>query len=461
MKRITILLFCFCLLLLWFSCKTEQTKPKPLFSLLKAEDSGIAFANILTENDSLNYFTYGYIYMGGGISAGDINNDGLTDLYFTGNMVPNKLYLNKGNMKFQDISESAGVAGDNRWYTGVTMADVNHDGFLDIYCSVGGKFGTKENQLFLNNGDQTFTEKASDYGLAETGNSVQSTFFDYDLDGDLDVYVANYPPTSFDAPNQYYSFKKFSPKDIETDKLFRNDGGTFTDVTDEAGVRSFGLSLSATVGDMNQDGWPDFYVSNDFSTPDLFYINNKDGTFSEQLKTTTKNTAFYGMGVDIADFNNDGLLDIFQVDMTPIDNRRSKANMASMNTSLFWSTVNAGFHYQYMQNSLQMNNGNLNDTLPDFSNISRLAGISSTDWSWAPLFADLDNDGLKDIFVSNGTRREINNNDYFRGLEGKKRPKDSLLEKSLNIPSEKIDNFVFRNKGDLTFEKMNESWGLS
>ena len=228
---------------------------------MKPENSGIQFANVLTENDSLNYFTYGYIYMGGGIAAGDINNDGLVDLYFTGNMVDNKLYLNKGNMTFEDISDSAGVAGDDRWYTGVTMADVNHDGFLDIYCSVGGKFGIKENQLFLNNGDNTFSDKAAEYGLAETGNSVQSTFFDYDLDGDLDVYIANYPPTPFNAPNQYYALKKISPKDIETDKLYRNDGASFVDVTDEAGVRSFGLSLSATVGDMNQDGWPDVYLS--------------------------------------------------------------------------------------------------------------------------------------------------------------------------------------------------------
>ncbi|RKR14855.1 VCBS repeat protein [Maribacter vaceletii] len=443
--------------------KASKTKKetKKIFSELSPKKSNISFSNILTENDSLNYFTYGYIFMGGGVSAGDINNDGLIDLFFTGNMVPNKLYLNKGNLEFEDVTKSANITGDSRWYTGVTMVDINQDGFLDIYCSVGGKFGPKENQLFINNGDTTFSEKAEEFGIAETGNSVQATFFDYDLDGDLDLYVANYPPTPFNAPNQYYRYKKDNPKNKESDKLYRNDNGHFKDVTKKAGVRNFGLSLSATVGDINQDGWPDLYVSNDFSSPDHFYINNKNGTFTEMSKNLTKNTSFYGMGVDIADINNDGLLDIFQVDMTAQNNRRAKANMASMNPKLFWSTVNSGFHYQYMQNSLQLNNGIVNDTLPDFSNISRLAGISSTDWSWGPLLADLDNDGLKDIFIANGTRREINNKDYFDSIKNVWDPSKNLLQKSLAIPSEKIDNFVYKNNGDLTFSKKNEDWGIS
>nr|WP_298791583.1 VCBS repeat-containing protein [uncultured Allomuricauda sp.] len=447
--------------ILFNSC-SEQNKNKEvlLFSKIDAKQSGIDFANNLIENDSLNYFTYSYIYMGGGVSAGDINNDGLVDLYFTGNMVSNKLYLNKGNLQFEDISEAAGVAGDDRWYTGTTMSDVNNDGLLDIYCSVGGKFGPKENQLFINNGDNTFSERAEEFGINDPSNSVQSTFFDYDRDGDLDLYVANYPPTPFNAPNFLYAFKQKFPKPLETDRLFKNENGKFIDVTEEAGLKTFGLSLSATVGDLNQDGWPDLYVSNDFSSPDYMFINNKNGTFSEQVKNTTKNNSFYGMGTDIADFNNDLLLDIMQVDMTAQINRRAKANMASMNPDLFWSTVNAGFHYQYMQNTLQLNNGNLKDSLPDFSNISRFAGVSSTDWSWGPLFADLDNDGWKDLFISNGTRREINNRDYFLEIEKKGLPKDSTLAKSLAIPSEKIDNYVFRNNGDLTLSRMNSEWGI-
>jgi enediyne biosynthesis protein E4 len=459
MKRIIILLF---MVLLLISCSQENLNSNSkIFKQLDKSKSGITFANNLKENDSLNYFSYAYMYMGGGVSAGDINNDGLIDLFFTGNMVKNRLYLNKGNLKFEDISEKAGVLGDDRWFTGVTMADVNNDGYLDIYCSVGGKFTPKQNRLYINNGDLTFTESAKKYGIDDTGNSIQATFFDYDLDGDLDLYIANYPPTRFNAPNNFYQFKMLNPEDIETDKLFRNDGDKFTNVTDEAGLRSFGLSNSVTIGDINNDGWSDIYVSNDFNVPDYLYINNKNGTFTEQVKNLTRQTSLYGMGVDIADFNNDQLLDIIQMDMTPKNNRRSKANMSSMNPALFWGTVNAGFHYQYMQNMLQLNNGLINDSLPDFSNISRLGGIPSTDWSWGPLFADLDNDGWKDIFISNGTRREINNKDFFNAISKQRLTKDDFLEKSLEIPSEKIDNFVFKNNGDLTFDKVNEEWGIS
>jgi len=460
-KKSVVLKVCI-LIFVVLSCNKKSVSSKDkLFKQLSKDDTGIDFINTLTENDSLNYFSYSYLYMGGGVSAGDINNDGLIDLFFTGNMISNKLFLNKGDLKFEDISEKANLLGDDRWFTGVTMADVNNDGFLDIYCSVGGKFGSKENLLYVNNGDLTFTESAKEYGIDDVGNSVQATFFDYDRDGDLDLYVANYPPTSFSASNNHYRFKMNKVSDIETDKLYRNDGSTFTNVTDEAGLRSFGLTLSATVGDINGDDWPDLYVSNDFSMPDYLFINNKNGTFTEQVKKTTKQTSFYGMGVDIADFNNDQLLDIMQVDMMAKNNRRAKANMASMNPELFWGTVKAGFHYQYMQNSLQLNNGVVNDSLSDFSNVARLAGVSSTDWSWGPLFADLDNDGWKDIFISNGTRREINNRDFFAKIDKRNISKDSLLKKSLAIPSEKIDNFVFRNNHDLTFDTVNEDWGLT
>lgn len=440
---------------------SDKAKDQKNFTQMGAKQTGVDFQNTLEENDSINYFSYSYLYMGGGLSAGDINNDGLTDLFFTGNMVPNKLYLNKGNLEFEDITEKAGIAGDERWFTGVTMVDINNDGFLDIYISASGKYEPRENLLYVNNADGTFTEKAQEYGIADSGHSVQSTFFDYDKDGDLDLYVANYPPTNFNAPNGFYAFKMQNVKDIESDNLYRNDGDVFTKVTDESGIRSFGLSLSATVGDLNEDGWPDIYVSNDFSTPDYMWLNNQDGTFTNVLKEATKQTSFYGMGVDIADYNNDGLLDILQVDMAAKNNRRAKANMASMNPDIFWSTVNAGFHYQYMYNSLQTNAGNLKGDTPYFSNTAMQAGIQATDWSWAPLFADLDNDGWKDVYISNGTRREINNKDFFNKLKKMPSQKDSLLEKSLQIPSEKIDNFVYRNTGNMSFERVNDDWGIS
>ncbi|WP_335682118.1 VCBS repeat-containing protein [Polaribacter sp. SA4-12] len=434
--------------------------PSQIFNQIKHSSTNIDFKNILTENDSINYFTYSYIYLGGGVSVGDINNDGLPDLYFVGNQVSNKLYLNKGNLKFEDITSSSGVSGSKEWHTGVTMADVNNDGFLDIYCSVSGKFGSKKNQLFINNKDNTFTEQAEKYGLADAGNSINATFFDYDNDGDLDVYVANYPILKFSSPTFVYKLRMENVKDAESDHLYRNDGNSFTNVTNEAGLTNFGLTLSATAGDLNNDGWQDLYVSNDFNSPDFMYINQKDGTFKEVVKKATAHTAFYGMGADIADFNNDGSLDIFQVDMDANSNRRQKANMASMNPDLFWSVVDAGFHYQYMQNCLQVNSGAFKDGIPYFSNMSRITGMSSTDWSWGPLIADFDNDGLKDVFVSNGNRREINNRDYFNKLEEKKVGRDKSLEMSLKIPSEKIDNFIFKNNGNLNFEKANKKWGI-
>jgi hypothetical protein len=446
-------------LLLLVKCSPKESEEK-IFAALDRSHTGIDFSNNLTENDSLNYFTYNYIYLGGGIASGDINNDGLIDLFFTGNQVSNKLYLNKGNLKFEDITEKAGIGGDSRWYNGATMADVNGDGFLDIYCSVSGKFGPKQNQLYINNGDGTFTEKAKEYGLDDVGESIQATFFDYDKDGDLDLFVANYPHTKFNAATEDYVQMMAHVKDRESGHLYRNDGNHFTDVTAQAGVKNYGLSLSATVGDLNNDGWPDIYVSNDFNSPDFMYINNQDGTFKEVVKEATAHNSFYGMGVDISDFNNDGNLDIFQVDMDAYDNRRKKANMSSMNPQLFWDVVDAGFNYQYMHNCMQLNSGVMENGIPRFSNISRMTGTSSTDWSWGPLFADFDNDGNKDLFVSNGTRKEINNNDFFNSLEAlNMKPKD-LLQKSGEIPSEKIDNFMFQNKGNLNFEQVNKKWGI-
>ncbi|WP_236958658.1 FG-GAP-like repeat-containing protein [Joostella atrarenae] len=376
-------------------------------------------------------------------------------------MVSNKLYLNKGNLVFEDITERANLEGDKRWYTGSTMVDINNDGYLDIYCSVSGQSYPHINQLFINNGDMTFTEKAAEYGLADEGHSIQASFFDYDRDGDLDVYVANYPPTTVNFTPYQYLQAVNNVTMAQSGHMYRNDNGVFKNVTNEAGMLKYSLSLGATVSDLNNDGWDDLYVSSDFNTPDMMYINNQDGTFTDKIMESTEHFSFYGMGVDIADYNNDGLQDIIQLDMNPASNRRSKANMLSMNPDLFYGNVKAGFGMQYMQNSLQIHRGNKEDGTPVFSDISRLAGVSSTDWSWSPLLIDLDNDGLKDLFVSNGTRREVNNRDYFISLEGEKKHKDSLLKKSLNIPSERIDNFVFKNNGDLTFSKVNEAWGIS
>ena len=457
MKRLNLLLLISSLFIVFVSCNNSSDNKQ--FTLLSSSSTGVDFINQLKENDTMNYFTYPYIYMGGGVSVGDINNDSLDDLFFTGNMAENRLYLNKGNLEFDDITSTAGVGGDDKWYTGSTMVDINNDGYLDVYVSVAGLNGDKNNELYVNNGDNTFTEMASEYGIDDIGNGVQATFFDYDKDGDLDLYVANYPMTPFDAPRSYYSYKMQNTDDDETDNLYRNDGLSFTRVTEQAGLRTYGLSLSATVGDLNNDSYPDIYISNDFSSPDFMYMNNGDGTFTDIVKESTNQTSFYGMGVDIADFNNDQYLDYIQVDMDAKDNRRSKANMASMNPDLFWSTVNYGFHYQYMHNTLQLNR-RIEGDKPFFSNISRLSGISSTDWSWGPLLADFDNDGWKDLFISNGTRREINNKDYFNEINLRPMSNDSLLYYTNQIPSEAISNFAFKNNKDLTFSDVSVDWGL-
>ncbi len=463
-----------CVLALMAACASpekqleEPSLPK-VFEKVAKSTSNITFSNDLKEDSVINYFTYPYIYMGGGVATGDVNNDGLADVFLTGNMVENKLYLNKGELSFEDITKTAGVGGDDRWMTGVTMADVNADGWLDIYVSVSGKFTTKKNLLYINeglneSGIPTFSEEAAKYGIDDEGSSTQATFFDYDLDGDVDLYVANYPFTHFKTPN--YSYKIFiDKKDPEkSDRLYQNTGDGFVDVSEEAGILNFGLSLSATTADFNQDGWPDIYVSNDFATPDFFYFNNGDGTFTDRSQEVTKHTAFFGMGTDAADFNNDGLIDLLQLDMTPEDNRRNKANMASMDIPSFWEIVGFDMHYQYMQNSLQLNWGVAEDGLPHFGDVSRLSGIALTDWSWAALMTDLDNDGWKDIFITNGTRRDINNKDYFDRIETRtyqEKQASNVLELAINIPAEPVDNYAYRNNGDLSFTQVSKDWGLS
>ena len=451
------------------SCKKKHAT---LFTKLTTNETGIDFKNELTETHKYNYFTNPYMYLGGGVSTGDINNDGLEDIFFIGNMVPNKLYLNKGDLKFEDISESAGILGDGRWYSGTTFVDINQDGYLDIYCSVNGKNPPYNNELYINNQDNTFTERAAEYGLNCDGHSTQSTFFDYDKDGDLDLYVINYPPTSFIAPVPYYAYMLDNHELKDSDRLYRNDNGHFTDVTVEAGLSSFGLSLGVVAADVNNDGYTDLFISNDFNAPDFLFINNQDGTFTNQIDTSLQQISFFGMGADIADFNNDGYMDIFQLDMSAADNYRSKANMSAMDPAAFYQSVNSGLHHQYMQNSLQMNHGNAAGELPVFSNISRLAGVSSTDWSWGCLLADFDNDGWKDLFVTNGIRRDVNNKDFyakyrtfFDELENSpdyenKEEEVGLLNYLHELPSEKLSNYIFQNNQDLTFTKKTKDWGF-
>ena len=438
----------------------EKVDKKLLFSEVKSDKSGLFFTNSIQDSDTLNYYNFPYIYMGAGIGIADFNNDGLSDLYVSGNMVENKLYLNKGNMVFDDVTKKAGVQGDDRWYTGVTVVDINYDGYLDIYLSVSGKTHNAKNQLFINNQDLTFEEKAEEYGLADNGKSIQSTFFDYDNDGDLDLFVANYPLVPLSQGNKFYHNLIKRNEHKHSGHLYQNQGNRFIDVTAQAGVQNFGLTLGLSSADFNNDGWLDLYLSNDFNVPDYFYLNKGDGTFKEVLQKTFRHTSMFGMGIDVADFNNDGLIDLVQVDMTPEDYTRAKVNMASMSTTSFWEGVDLGFHYQYMQNSLQLNNGIDSDGLPVFSEISRMAGVATTDWSWSTIFLDMDNDGWKDIYITNGIKRDVNDNDLnqrtnatnFKAAFGRK----DLSE----YPSNPLNNYAFRNRGNYTFENITDTWGL-
>ncbi|MEP2023913.1 MAG: VCBS repeat-containing protein [Reichenbachiella sp.] len=455
------------------SCTTTtKEKNEKIFESIDPEVSGVTFSNNITVNDSVNFFKYGYLYMGGGVSTGDINNDGLVDIYFTGNQVSNKLYLNKGNLQFEDITEQSGVGADDRWITGVSMHDVNADGWLDMYVSVSGIWTSTKNILYINQGLNekgipTFKDEAELRGVADEGKSIQTCFFDYDQDGDIDIYVANYEKMSFGSFIAEYKQKVDNPVLETSDHLWVNDGnGYFTDGTVDAGLLNFGLAVGVIATDFNNDNLTDLYVSNDFNTPDNFYFNNGDGTFTDLIKETTQHTAFYGMGVDAADINNDGLMDIVQVDMTPADNFRSKANMASMNIPDFWKNIAAGFHYQYMYNTLQVNQGIRPNGEPFFADVAKMSAIDKTDWSWAALFADFDNDGFNDLYVTNGTRRDINNKDFFNWLDRldiKMKVKyeeltfNDLTEK---LPSKKVDNYMFKNTDGKSFEKSNAAWGI-
>jgi len=446
---------------LLFQCKEESEK---LFTSVPAGVSGIGFSNVITSSDSTSVLDSEYLYNGGGVAVGDINNDGLLDVYFTGNMVSSKLYLNKGNLKFEDVTEKAKV-GTTTWANGASMVDINQDGYTDIYVSVGGTRKTPEkdraNLLFINNGDGTFTEQAKQYGLADSGYGIHSTFFDYDRDGDLDMYLLR---NSFVNYHRNRSKPKMINGEAEsTDKLFRNNGDlTFTDVSREAGILIEGFGLGVVVSDINEDGWPDVYASNDFITNDLLYINNQDGTFTNRAAQYLKHQTFNGMGSDVSDYNNDGKVDIVVVDMLPEDNKRWKLTSRGNTYDEYQNGIKNGYEHQFIRNTLQLNNGN-----GSFSEIGQLAGVDATEWSWAPLFADYDNDGLKDLFISNGYRQDIINLDFVvygdKELTMGQLPQadDDARRALLNeLPGIKLHNYMYKNKGDLTFSDESESWGM-
>ncbi|MCH8904832.1 MAG: VCBS repeat-containing protein, partial [Bacteroidetes bacterium] len=391
------------------------------------------------------------------------------DLFFTGNQVSCELYINKGDMKFKNITQSAGVGGEDGWCTGVTMVDINNDGWLDIYVCRSfsdHRPDRRANLLYVNNGDETFTEKGIEYGIADTSYTTQASFFDYDLDGDLDLYVGNHPRdflyTELIVNAKKGNYTRNEPVIGTSDRLFRNNGnGNFTDVTIEAGVLNFGFLLGIVTSDLNDDGWPDIYVANDHAEPDLLYINNGDGTFTNKADDALRHMSNFSMGMDLADYNNDGLIDIVVLDMMAEDNYRQKTNMSAMAPEQFWMFVKMGFHYQFMRNVLQLNNGN-----GSFSEVANLAGISNTDWSWAALLADFDNDGFKDLFVANGYRKDVRANDYLN--EAREYVKQSILEDkpvdlyeiSTKSPETKLSNYLYRNNGDLTFTDVTVDVGL-
>lgn len=456
-------------LLLVFSCKPGEKERDELFSLLPSSITNIEFINQLTETEQFNIIEYLYFNNGAGVAVGDINNDDLPDLYFTSNQKPNKLFLNKGSLKFDDITDTAGVAGTGNWKTGVTMADVNGDGLLDIYvCQVGNYKGIHgKNQLFINQGNLTFKEEAHEYGLDFQGFSTQAAFFDYDIDGDLDMYLLNHSVHS--ARSYGYASLRFELDSLAGDRLYRNDEVNgkrgFHDVTRQAGIYSsqIGYGLGVNISDINNDGFPDIYVSNDFHENDYLYINNGNGTFSERLTELIAHTSRSSMGNDIGDINNDGLLDVMVLDMLPDDEKIRKQSGGEDDYELSELKLKYGYNYQFVRNTLQLNLGG-----GMFSEIGRLAGVYATDWSWSPLFCDVDNDGWKDLFVTRGIYRRPNDLDYIKFLTKGNRyfpsndnsgVADSILYQKM--PLYPNVNYIYKNNGDLTFSNMSKGWGLN
>ena len=449
-------------LLLCLITTSCSKKPKTLFQLKHSQNTGVTFNNRIIETDSTNILTEEYIFNGGGVGVGDFNNDEMPDLFFAGNQVPNKLYLNEGGFKFKDISLDSGIEANDRWNTGVVVVDINGDSWLDIYvCSARESDKKKrENLLFVNQGVDSegvpkFIEMASKYGIAESGNSMGAAFFDYDKDGFLDLYVLNNEQTHT-APTNYRK-KIVDGSAVSNDRLYKNNGnGTFTDVTISAGITIEGFGLGIAVADLNYDGWSDIYITNDYLTNDLLYINNGDGTFSNNIKQMVKHQSQFSMGLDISDYNNDGYLDIVSLDMLGENNFRQKTTVSSNSYLSYVLNERWDYEYQYMRNMLQKGNG---PGVP-FSEIGLLAGISKTDWSWSPLFIDIDNDGNRDLLITNGFPRDITDRDFgdFRIAVNRYLEPSKILD---SIPSIKIPNYAYRNMGDSTFEDASQLWGLN
>ena len=463
------ILFSSLFLLVQCTPKGSDKEEVQIFERIPSSHSGVGFINrIETDIQSKdNVFDFDYFYNGAGLATVDINNDGLLDLFFSANQDSNRLYLNLGDLRFQDITKDAGINQGKGWSTGVSFVDINNDGWQDIYVSQGGpNHGERSrNLLFINEKDQTFIESAADYGLADESISSQSAFFDFDKDGDLDCIVMNENLLYGTDPSTFYNFieNNYELAHHSSCHLYLNEDGIFKDVTDDAGVLSPAFGLGLIVSDINDDGWLDFYVANDYYIPDMMYINNQDGTFSNKISEYTKQVSFFGMGVDIEDVNADTYPDIFVLDMASTDHYRSKTLMASMNVEAFdLLTKDLGLHYQYMFNSLQLNSGD-----GHYKNASHLTKLSKSDWSWAVLLNDFDNNTTNDVFITNGYKKYALNNDIRAKVIGAKmkysnsiplRVKKEIYEQ---MPSEKLPNLMFRNAGNLSFKSVNDAWGLS
>ncbi|MDP6922015.1 MAG: FG-GAP-like repeat-containing protein, partial [Lutibacter sp.] len=448
-------------------CTKKTTDLPPHFQKIPAGKSGLSFNNSLQHDlqTSFNLFDYDYFYNGAGVGVEDLNNDGLKDIFFCGNQVPNKLFLNKGGLVFEDVSDHAGINTGKYWANGVSFADVNQDGWMDIYVSQGGPHtrAQRGNLLYINQQNMTFKEQAHEVGLDDQGISTQSAFFDYDKDGDLDCVVMNENAYYGVDPARFYQLLSDKEKlEKNSSHLYRNEGGIFVSVTEAAGLLKPSFGLGLCVGDINNDSWPDIYIANDYYVPDALYINNQDGSFTDRIKERTQQVSFYGMGLDIADINNDNLEDIFVLDMASTDHVRSKTLMASMNVPRFhFLTQTLGLQHQYMYNSLQLNLGN-----NQFHNIAQLTGMSKTDWSWAGLIFDTDHDSQEDVYVTNGYRRYALDNDAKTNIvKAKQQYKGkvplAVKERIYNeLPSEKLSNILYKNLGELRFKDQTETANL-